>query len=143
MSRERIPEEKAWTLRFGVWLEARRERRGLTQEELVDRLFGAGQQAVSKYELGISAPTAFHLIALISELRIDPIELLIDLGPDPARLTYQADERSPPRLVEMDAPVTPALPTQVDEELEALLALLDQLERRRVADFVRQLIRGR
>ena len=143
MSRAKTPEEDAWALRFGRWLRVWRDRRGLSQEELSARLPGAGQQAVSKYELGESAPTAFHLVAIISELRVDPIELMIDLGPGSLLLDYRQDTSLTAMNTQLDDHASRSLPTPVDEELNALIALLEQPERRRVADFMRQLIKGR
>lgn len=64
------------TERFGRILVAERRRKGLTQQELADRLFLSSAETISRYERGEREPRLSTIVAIASVLGISPRALI-------------------------------------------------------------------
>lgn len=61
---------------FGRILMAERRRKGLTQQELADRLFLSSAETISRYERGEREPRLSTIVAIASVLGISPRALI-------------------------------------------------------------------
>ena len=63
-------------IKFGLWLQTEREKRGLSQAELA-RLSGLDRQLINKTESGVSIPATKTFVALANALNYD-IEYVLE-----------------------------------------------------------------
>lgn len=90
---------------FGNNIKSSREARGLTQEDLAERL-GVSVNSISRYECGRMLPRLDTAVLLAHELCVS-LDLLIGNGPDVARRRPVELPRVARKIVR-DLPATPA-----------------------------------